>query len=247
VSRHRTAARHVSGLDAFLWAIGQQESGGNYNARNATSGAVGKYQVMPANVPSWTKAALGRSLTPEQFRASPAAQEKVARHVLGDYYEKWGPKGAAAAWYAGPANHDLYKSGSSQPGGPSIAGYVNSVVSKMNSALNGKARVSPVRSQAGGRAAAGDGTATATDASFLDGVKGLAEATVPFRLLGHFNIGSSITGEISKLLVSTAGLMTAGALVVLGLYEMAKPTIDKAADSAGKVAGDVGKAAMVAA
>lgn len=71
-------------LSAFLWAIGQEESGGNYSATNP-SGALGKYQVMSGNVAGWTRRALGYSLTPSQFLHSPAAQEKVAQVILGGY------------------------------------------------------------------------------------------------------------------------------------------------------------------
>ena len=55
---------------------------------NPQSGALGKYQVMPSNVASWTKRALGFSLTPAEFLASPAAQEKTVQNVLGGYFRK---------------------------------------------------------------------------------------------------------------------------------------------------------------
>jgi hypothetical protein len=63
--------------------------------------AIGKYQVMSANVPGWTQAALGQAMTPEQFRASPDAQEAVFRHRFGSYVDKYGEEGAARAWFAG--------------------------------------------------------------------------------------------------------------------------------------------------
>ena len=40
-------------FDEFFYGIGQQESGGNYGSVNGSSGALGKYQIMPANVPAW--------------------------------------------------------------------------------------------------------------------------------------------------------------------------------------------------
>ena len=63
----------------------------------------GKFQVMGANIPSWTEeAGLGR-MTPQQFLASDEAQEKVASHKLGQYYKKTGsPEKAAAMWFGGP-------------------------------------------------------------------------------------------------------------------------------------------------
>jgi hypothetical protein len=63
--------------------------------------AIGKYQIMGANVPQWTAAALGQPMTPEQFRASPEAQEATFRHRFGQYVDKYGEEGAARAWYAG--------------------------------------------------------------------------------------------------------------------------------------------------
>lgn len=88
-------------LQAFLNAIGQLESGGNYKAHNP-GGAIGKYQVMPSNVGPWTQQALGHAETPGQFQNDPAAQEAVARTILGGYYQKYGAEGAAAAWFGGP-------------------------------------------------------------------------------------------------------------------------------------------------
>ena len=35
----------------FMWAMAGQESGWDYYARNASSGAFGKYQIMPVNWP----------------------------------------------------------------------------------------------------------------------------------------------------------------------------------------------------
>ena len=46
-------------LDHFREAVGQVESGGRYDAENPTSGAYGKYQIMPANWPSWAGQYLG--------------------------------------------------------------------------------------------------------------------------------------------------------------------------------------------
>lgn len=118
-------------FEQFFSAISEQESGGRYNAVGVwVNGhrAYGKYQVMDFNIPSWTKKHYGKSLTPQQFLNNPKAQEAVARGVLQGYYNKYGARGAASAWYSG--NPNLHMSTSSQPGGPSIKGYVDSVISK---------------------------------------------------------------------------------------------------------------------
>lgn len=112
---------------SFLWAVKQQESGGDYSVVNSSSGAIGAYQVMPSNVASWTKQALGYSLTPAQFRGNPAAQDAVANSILGGYYDQYGARGAAAMWYSGqPDPSKTY-------GDPPVYKYVNDVLSKMTS------------------------------------------------------------------------------------------------------------------
>lgn len=118
-------------FEQFFSAIVEQESGGNYKAigqptRYGT--AYGKYQVLDANIPSWTKAYYGKSLTPEQFRNNPAAQDAVARGKLKSYWNKYGARGAAAAWYGGPGSVNLHNSTAAQQGGPSIKAYVDNVM-----------------------------------------------------------------------------------------------------------------------
>lgn len=86
-------------------AVKTVESGGNYQAvgpqTRTGDRAYGAYQVMGANIPQWTKEVLGQSLTPQQFLASTEAQDAVARAKLGQYANKYGPEGAAKAWFAG--------------------------------------------------------------------------------------------------------------------------------------------------
>ncbi len=91
-------------MDANAKAIAGIESGGAYDKLGPmTKGdrAYGKYQVMGANVPAWTKAHLGREMTPDQFLADPAAQDAVFKGQFGQYASKYGPEGAARAWFAG--------------------------------------------------------------------------------------------------------------------------------------------------
>lgn len=86
-------------------AISGLESGGDYESvgRVTKNGdrAYGKYQVMGANVPEWTEATLGKSMTPEEFLKNPEAQEAVFKNKFGEYTQKYGPTGAAKAWFAG--------------------------------------------------------------------------------------------------------------------------------------------------
>ena len=70
------------GLDAFKYALGEVESGGNYTARNPYSGAYGKYQIIPSNWPAWARTYLGDSSAPQ----TPANQERVASGKLTSLY-----------------------------------------------------------------------------------------------------------------------------------------------------------------
>lgn len=95
-----------SGLSPdYMRAIAKIESGGNYRALGPVTKtgdrAYGKPQVMGANIPSWSQEALGRRLTPMQFLEDPDAQERVFKHKFGQYVAKYGPIGAAKAWFAG--------------------------------------------------------------------------------------------------------------------------------------------------
>lgn len=86
-------------------AIAGIESGGKYDILGPVTRtgdrAYGKYQVMGNNIPEWSQAALGQPMTKEQFLASPEAQDAVFNHRFGQYTNKYGPEGAARAWFAG--------------------------------------------------------------------------------------------------------------------------------------------------
>jgi hypothetical protein len=121
----------ATSFEALMYGISIQETGGHgsgdYHKVNSI-GAVGKYQVMKGNIPEWSRRVLGYSISWQKFRDSPSLQEKIVRGILHSYYKKWGARGAAAAWYAGPGNHDLDQNTHSQYGGPSIKSYVDSVL-----------------------------------------------------------------------------------------------------------------------
>lgn len=94
-----------SDLDRAANAITSIESGGRYDALGPVtkSGdrAFGRYQVMGANIPSWTEQYAGRRMTPQEFLASQEAQDAVFRGEFGRLKQKHGPEGAARAWFAG--------------------------------------------------------------------------------------------------------------------------------------------------
>ena len=69
-----TLAKDPPGLARLMYALGRAESHGDYAARNDSSGAYGKYQIMPASWRAWA----GRYLGDPNAKPSPANQEIVA-------------------------------------------------------------------------------------------------------------------------------------------------------------------------
>lgn len=127
----------ASSKEAFFAAIEGQESGGDSTAVSP-AGAVGIYQIMPDNWPSWSKEAGYEGADPNDE----AAQRAVGKYKLGQYYDKYGPAGAMVAWYAGEENAKRYVKGETtdiwgrswdapQSNGPSIQGYVDDVMSRI--------------------------------------------------------------------------------------------------------------------
>ena len=132
------AAPQTDEFESLVNAIGGQESegSGGYNAVNGRTGASGKYQIMPDNWPSWAEEAglsADAPMTPEN-------QEIVARHKLREYYDKYGARGAAIAWYGGEGalNYSDEALNRKQGNGnePSINEYANDVMSRMGKSGN---------------------------------------------------------------------------------------------------------------
>lgn len=90
---------------AYDAAISRIESGGRYDALGPVTKtgdrAYGRRQVMGANIGPWTEKYYGEKLSPEQFLNNPAAQDAVFQGEFGRLVEKYGPEGAAKAWFAG--------------------------------------------------------------------------------------------------------------------------------------------------
>lgn len=96
-------------IDQAKQGVARVESGGNYAAvgpavkrKDGVDHAYGKYQVMGANIPSWTKQALGRSLTIQEFINDPDAQEKVFEDQFTRNIKKYGSlEDAVSVWFSG--------------------------------------------------------------------------------------------------------------------------------------------------
>lgn len=93
--------------DAFSRAIPQQESSGNYRARNKQSGALGKYQLMPATAKA-IAARLGMAYDPALL-VSDSPEARAYQDALGTSamkeawdYGKGDPSLAATYYHAGP-------------------------------------------------------------------------------------------------------------------------------------------------
>jgi len=83
------------GLERFLSALGSVESGGSYTARNSTSGAYGKYQIIPSSWAAWAKLYLGSSTAPQ----TPTNQEIVAHRKVTALYNWLDAWPTVAHWW----------------------------------------------------------------------------------------------------------------------------------------------------
>ncbi|MCX2697075.1 phage tail length tape measure family protein [Ochrobactrum chromiisoli] len=201
VSRMFNAANSnapVGTMAQYAAAIRNIESrgSGGYNAMGPITvngdRAYGAYQVMGANIPGWTKSALGTSLSPQQFLSSQEAQDAVFNKIFGGYVGKYGASGAAQAWFAGPGSigrdtnsSDLY--------GTTISQYV----SKFETEVQKMAGVAGNATGSLGNLGAGLNTATQGLDQFGGGLGNLAQS-----LLGAVGggTGSGLAGFFKSIL-----------------------------------------------
>lgn len=102
----------ISQIELAKAALRNVESrgGGGYTARgpvvkkgsNKGDRAVGAYQVMPKNIPSWTKEHVGKEMTVQEFLNDPQAQDIVVENELAKNFEKYGKiEDAISVWFTG--------------------------------------------------------------------------------------------------------------------------------------------------
>lgn len=97
-----------SGSSSYRDAIASIESAGSgdYKAVGPThpkmGRALGRYQIMEANIGPWSREVLGREVSPDEFMANPELQDAIFDGKFNSYVQKFGPEGAAQAWFAGP-------------------------------------------------------------------------------------------------------------------------------------------------
>lgn len=129
-------------VSAASAAILGNESNGSYSSMSPvlTGGSYkgqrsyGKYQVLESNIPSWTKQYYGQSLTPQQFLASPAAQEAVQKGKIGDLWTKYGNiQDVASIYFTGvPYAQAVAENRRDQATGMSVQDYVAKAASHFN-------------------------------------------------------------------------------------------------------------------
>lgn len=83
------------GLEQFMTAVARVESGGNHKAVNRTSGAYGRYQILPDNWRAWARRYLGNA----NAKPTLANQEKVAKAKMRSLYRWLGSWRRVSYWW----------------------------------------------------------------------------------------------------------------------------------------------------
>lgn len=173
----------------------ESEGSGDYAAigpRHPKMGrALGRYQVMESNIGPWGMEALGREVTPDEFLANPEIQDAIFDNQFGKYVEKYGPEGAAQAWFGGEGG--VGKLNRKDVLGTSIAGYTD----KFRNALGGAevASVDPATAMA----EAGAGASLADEVAAFEQTPEYAaqfgEATTPAVSGGQQDVAQALANQ----------------------------------------------------
>jgi hypothetical protein len=106
----------------------------------------GKYQVLGANIPSWTKEYYGQSLTPQEFLQNPQAQEAVQRGKMSELWNKYGNiNDVASVYFTGvPYAQAVAEGRKDQATGTTVQEYVAKAANAFNAAVQGSSSSSSV-------------------------------------------------------------------------------------------------------
>lgn len=173
-------AQASGGATNYRDAIASIESkgSGDYNAIGPThpkmGRALGRYQVMEANIGPWSQEALGRAVTPEEFMANPQIQDAIFDKKFGGYVEKFGPEGAAQAWFGGPGG--VGKTDRKDSLGTSIGAYGD----KFNKAMGGNQVASLNPQAAFGAVLADPSQISPEDTQRLQAMRGPTGGNTPY-------------------------------------------------------------------
>jgi hypothetical protein len=110
-------------LAEFLWGLAGQESGWRYGVENSSSGAYGKYQIMPFNWPNWARDFIGDPHAPR----SATNQEIVAAGKVSGLHRWLGGYQRVAYWWL---------SGLSDPDRSNWSSYARNYVSNVMSLMD---------------------------------------------------------------------------------------------------------------
>ena len=143
-----TMSRYTPQARLLAKALRRQESG-NPKAVNIHSGASGMYQIMPANIPGWSREALGREVSHNEYMSNPVIQEQIAmfhinkalqHQIAAGYKGDLAVRRAASIWYSGSAG--LYDDTRDQSIGdtyyPTIQEYTLSILGKYKALAGGQ-------------------------------------------------------------------------------------------------------------
>lgn len=138
-------------LDAMRIGTGRQENAsGKLGLQNSRTGATGLFQVLPSNIPEWTRNTEGvGEMTVEQFKKDARAQVLVFNKYMGEYLRKaliksegdWktAVRMAAAAWYGGEDDMmNFAKNFGGKGKEPTFNQYTSKVLQNTIAALQGK-------------------------------------------------------------------------------------------------------------
>ena len=128
-------------LDRLRNSVLNKESTYNFSAVNPHSGALGIGQVMPANVPSWSREALGYEISQRQFLRDPEKQMIIINSRFKKMMQQQAAAGfagdtlirrVASTWYSGQPG--LYNKATPEYSAghryPSISSYTMSIVGR---------------------------------------------------------------------------------------------------------------------
>jgi uncharacterized protein (TIGR02594 family) len=129
-------------LQQTMKGIANVESSGSKNpysliskpSRNGDR-AYGKYQIMGKNIGPWSKAALGRQVSRDEFLSNPELQEQIASHHINNNLNKYNdPEEAASVWFSG---RPKAKAGNSRDVyGTTVPDYIKKFNEGFNTTLN---------------------------------------------------------------------------------------------------------------
>jgi hypothetical protein len=189
----------------LAYAIREVETGGipdnkRYSIVNSI-GATGAYQVMKANIASWTKEVLGEPMPLNEWLGNRAAQDRVATVKLGKSQKEYGSwESAAAVWFSGQPD----PGSSASDGGNTVRQYVEKVRRHLQT---GKT----IDGSSGVDVGAGDATTAGFTDDLLDALTGIAK---PFVDIAQ---GMLSVGHVAEFLLKLA-LPSTWVRIMCGLF-----------------------------